>query len=334
MAKKRSKSTYVIAGIVGVFAILGIMLYVASDSNLVTNLAYAPGDKIDPIDNVISDTAITADDSNVSYGKNSEPLQRYDMYLPDNPNGNIMVHVHGGSWWWGDKQDQLNVDRAEVFSGKASGRNAINADEHYAVAVINYRLQSATLQQQADDVALAVKHVLETYGSRYGTSQIILSGGSAGGHLAALVATDESHLQNQGLSFANIKGVALLDAPALDLDLIRDSYKSFYHDVLEFAFGPLPQGEGTEYMNWIINSPKYHADSAQNLPPILGLYSNWNAPIKNTTFSLLDASNNDKDLSIISWLWHEGTIIASHEKGRIRDGNRRSDGVIDWMENL
>jgi acetyl esterase/lipase len=111
----------------------------------------------------------------------------------------VVVLVHGGVWMYGDK------DSWGLYSaiGKFLARNGI-------VAVLpNYRLAPWVKHpEHAKDVARAVAWTRKNCG-KYGgqADQLFLAGHSAGGHLAALIATDESYLKAEGLKRADLKGV-------------------------------------------------------------------------------------------------------------------------------
>lgn len=118
---------------------------------------------------------------NVAYG--SDPLQKFDVYLP--PNRNVattrtIIMIHGGGWTSGDKSDfTVYVDTLK--------RRLPN----YAIFNLNYRLVTATTNKfptQELDVKSAVEYIYSKR-SEYGISnQFALLGASAGAHLALLQA--------------------------------------------------------------------------------------------------------------------------------------------------
>jgi acetyl esterase/lipase len=128
---------------------------------------------------------------------------RLDLYLPkDRKDFPVLFFIHGGAWVHGDK-DQF---------GLYSGLGRFYASQGIGVVVTNYRLSpSVKHPEHIKDVARAfawtVKNI-EKYGGR--TDQIFVSGHSAGGHLAALLATDETYLRAEGCGVKNIKGVVAL----------------------------------------------------------------------------------------------------------------------------
>jgi acetyl esterase/lipase len=141
--------------------------------------------------------------TDVTYFKGKEADQakhRLDLYLPkgkkDFP---VLVFVHGGAWRIGDKGN-FGMYRA---IGKCFARHGIG------VVVPNYRLSPkykhpAHVRDLARALAWTVKNIKQ-YGGR--PDQIFLSGHSAGGHLVALLATDDSYLKAEGLTLKAIKGV-------------------------------------------------------------------------------------------------------------------------------
>jgi acetyl esterase/lipase len=130
----------------------------------------------------------------------SKDKNKLDLYLPrgckDFP---VLFFVHGGAWSFGDK-NQLGMYSA---LGLSMARQGIG------VVVINYRLSPGVQHpEHIKDVAKAFAWThknIQKYGGR--PDQIFACGHSAGGHLVALLASDESYLKNEGLNLQAIKGV-------------------------------------------------------------------------------------------------------------------------------
>ena len=92
-----------------------------------------------------------------------------------------LIHVHGGSWMHGRKERQAKPLTWHL------------AQEGWVVVSINYRLSpKATFPDHVDDVKAAVAWVRDHTPTSWATDPdfIVLTGGSAGGHLAALAALD------------------------------------------------------------------------------------------------------------------------------------------------
>jgi acetyl esterase/lipase len=126
---------------------------------------------------------------------------KLDLYLPkDQKDFPVLFFVHGGAWQRGDKDQYLGL------YGKL-GKSF--ASQGVGTVVINYRL-SPTVQhpEHVKDVARAFAWTYKNI-ARYGgrPDQIFVFGHSAGGHLVALLATDDAYLKALGLGADAIKGV-------------------------------------------------------------------------------------------------------------------------------
>jgi len=191
----------------------------------------------------------------ISYG--TAALQRLDIWRAKGTKGPapLIVFVHGGGWKRGSKDNATGRFKAEHFP-----------QQGYAFASIDYRLvPAATVEQQAADVAAAVKALVDR-ANMLGIDRrrIVLMGHSAGAHLVALVGTDERYLQGAGLSFADISGVIPIDGAAYDV-------------VAQMKDGPpimkktYVQAFGTDPARQMALSPTQQA-AAPNAPDFLLLY--------------------------------------------------------------
>ncbi len=134
-------------------------------------------------------------------GPQAHPLKhRLDLYIPqgkkDYP---VAVVVHGGAWILGDNRC------CGLYSsvGEALARQGIGA------VLPNYRLSPGVKHpEHAKDVARAVAWTKNNIAKQGGDPRrLYLVGHSAGGHLVALLATDESYLRAEGCTIDDIKGV-------------------------------------------------------------------------------------------------------------------------------
>ncbi len=141
---------------------------------------------------------------------------RLDLYYPkDVKNYPVVVLVHGGAWIMGDNR----------CCGLYSAVGEFLASRGIGAVLPNYRLSPAVKHPaHVQDVARALAWTranIAAYGGR--PDQIFLAGHSAGGHLVALLATDESYLKAEGLRTTDIKGVIALSGvyriPAGSLDV-------------------------------------------------------------------------------------------------------------------
>lgn len=115
----------------------------------------------------------------LSYLPDGHPMHTLNLYRPEGAPGPFptVVDIHGGGWMYGDRK--LNRNYCMALSAQG-----------YAVMGMSYRLlPHVTLAGQVQDV-FASLHWLEEHGAEHGfdLSRLLLTGDSAGGHLAGLVA--------------------------------------------------------------------------------------------------------------------------------------------------
>ena len=130
----------------------------------------------------------------IPYAKASR-AQKLDIYLPDTGNGPfpVIVSIHGGAFKGGDKADN---QLTPMLEGLRRG---------YAVVSINYRLSSeAIFPAQIYDVKAAVRWIkanARLY--KFNPDKIAAWGGSAGGHLSALLGTSGGVQELEDLTMGN-----------------------------------------------------------------------------------------------------------------------------------
>lgn len=197
---------------------------------------------------------------NVRYGQmpGVDPnLLSLDVYSPGTPGKHpVMVMIHGGGWRNGDKAHAgVGIEKARFFVPLGC-----------VYVSINYRLSPAVMHpEHVKDVAKALawvnKHISEYEGDN---SRVYLMGHSAGAHLAALVATDESRLAAEGASPKMLSGVILLDGAGYNIPggarepVVQPMYAS--------AFGPDPKVQKDA-------SPITHIAAGKGIPPFLILHT-------------------------------------------------------------
>ena len=124
----------------------------------------------------------------LEYGKASGRAMRLDLYLPESGDKPLplIIWIHGGAWLAGSKDDP-----SPALRFTANG---------YAVAHVGYRLsQEAKFPAQIHDCKAAVRW-LRANAAKYklDPNKFIAWGGSAGGHLVALLGTSGGVAELEG----------------------------------------------------------------------------------------------------------------------------------------
>lgn len=113
----------------------------------------------------------------LAYAAGGHERQKLDLYLPkEGDRLPLIINVHGGAWMEGSKEWGMPLEYLE---------------RGYAVASINYRLsQHAIFPAQIEDCKAAVRW-LRAHAAEYrlDPNRFAAWGGSAGGHLAAMLGT-------------------------------------------------------------------------------------------------------------------------------------------------
>ena len=236
---------------------------------------------------------------------------RLDVYSPkkvDKPK-KVLVFIHGGNWVHGKKS-------IYKFFGKGFAKKGI------VTVIINYRLsENVTYDSLTINSAMAVKWVKQNIGQYNGdTNSIFVSGHSAGGHLAALIATDDSYFNK--LNIRNpIKGTILIDAFGLDMYTYLSTNKSDYSKRYYSLFSQDPE-------IWKKGSPIFHLH--KGMPPFLMFVGTKTVPviIEGTTDFLkaLQPYQPGAPLVIVKGKRHVGMIFQF-----LNRHNKAYKEIIDFM---
>ena len=201
----------------------------------------------------------------ITYATVGDKALQLDLYMPDLPGQNkppLVVWIHGGAWRQGSK------DRCPI---------AYLAAEGFAVASIQYRLTGeAIFPAQAHDAKAAIRW-LRANAARlgYDASNIAVAGGSAGGHLAALVGTSGDVKPLEGDVGGNLDQSSRVQA-VIDFYGPTDLYYNATQDKdrVDVADGPLWQflgGKPSERLDAAkLASPVHHVSGDD--PPLLILH--------------------------------------------------------------
>jgi len=150
-----------------------------------------------------------------------------DVYIPSTTDADalfpVLIFIHGGTWISGNKEMYAIL-------------GAHFAEKGVLTVIINYRLGDiVTVDRMAEDCAAATEWVyrnIEKY--RGDKNRIYLSGHSAGGHLASLVALDRAY--HPTVPEEAIKGCILIDAFGLNISRFIREHGTFYIQYIEKIF--------------------------------------------------------------------------------------------------
>ena len=193
-------------------------------------------------------------------------LLSLDLYVPEGEAEKrpVLIMIHGGGWRGGDKASPVIVG--------AKMRHFVGAG--YVYASINYRLSPREpggegvqhpvhVRDCARAIAWIHDHVADYGGD---PDQLHLMGHSAGGHLAALVATNGRFLEESGKDRSILKTNVLLDPAAIDIPGYLESVDGGGMTRLyESAFGTNPEDH-------LDASPRQHIAPEKAIPPTLLFY--------------------------------------------------------------
>jgi acetyl esterase/lipase len=198
-----------------------------------------------------SDQALVAQTLlNISYG--SDAAQQMDLYLPAGRSADstkLIVLVHGGAWFAGDKSDFTSF--VPTLQQRLAG---------YAIANINYRLATNTANHfpaQENDMRAVIDFLRQKGGEYHISQKIVLLGASSGGHLAAL--------QAYKYDDPKIKAVVDFYGPANMVDLYNSVTDPLVKSYIQNLMGGTPAANPALYQQ---SSPVNFVD-AQSPPTII-----------------------------------------------------------------
>ncbi len=175
----------------------------------------------------------------------------------------VLVFVHGGGWVEGDK------------SNIALNKNMVNSflDSGYVVAAVNFRLiekkrnSKVKYADMAQDIAGSIKWLSQNVQDYGGDPQFfVLLGHSSGAHMAALLGTDASYLEDQELSLDIIRGVITFDIHVYD---IPGALKAMKGTAFDKRIERLEQYFGDTEKEQKKASPAYFVNNGSNIPFLL-----------------------------------------------------------------
>jgi len=163
----------------------------------------------------------------IAYTDSADDSRRLDIYAPADGKGRrVVVWLHGGGWRRGDKAAVQQKPQAFV-------------DKGFVFVSVNYRfVPQVTVKEMTGDIAKAVKWVHD-HAKEYGGSPdtIVVAGHSAGAHLSALVCTDGSYLEAEGMALSAIKGCIPVDTAVYDIQKQLEGVGPLRAGLYTTAFG-------------------------------------------------------------------------------------------------
>lgn len=172
---------------------------------------------------------------NIEYRRVDGERLRLDAYLPVTQRAHpAVVFIHGGGWRSGDKASFAPGEQAFAAVGRRF------ADAGIAAFSVNYRF--APFPAALTDVTAAV-HWLRSHAARFGVrpSKIAVFGASAGGNLAALVATSGRGARTTGARvLAGVSWSGPMDLARFDRELRPGSSHPFVEEYIGCAPASCP----------------------------------------------------------------------------------------------
>lgn len=182
----------------------------------------------------------------------TNPKHRLDIHAPADAKGAPVVHfVHGGYWIAGDK------DYYRALTGLYGSIGQALAARGIVTVVQSYRLvPDGTIDDLLDDVVTALRWT-EDHAAEHGgdPARLFLMGHSAGGHVAALLGSDDTQLAKRGMNPDHLRGAIPLSAIWDIADMQKTQDAAFNEKVTYRVFGRDPA-------RWTAYSPQTHLDRA------------------------------------------------------------------------
>ena len=132
----------------------------------------------------------------IAYGPHAR--EKIDVFQPAEPKGPLFAFIHGGYWKQRSREEFAWMAPAFTDAGVAFASIGYPLCPEVGIGDIVDSIQQALLHLNANAAALG-----------FDAKQIHVAGHSAGGHLVALLSTDEQYLKAEGRSISEIRGVVV-----------------------------------------------------------------------------------------------------------------------------
>lgn len=253
----------------------------------------------------------------IAYGRDAKQALNYWPAKGVRGSAPLIVFVHGGGWSKGSKDNATGQWKVAHYPAQG-----------YAFASIDYRLvPDATVEQQAGDVAAAVKALIDrAQALGIDRRRIVLMGHSAGAHLVALVGTDERYLRAAGLSSADLAGVIALDGAGYDVVAQMGAGGPRLQQTYSQAFGSDPKRQAAL-------SPMNHV-AAPNAARFLVLYVDRAASARQSP-ALGEALRRAGTATQVDSVAGRGLMGHMEINRRMGDPGYAATGIVDrWLAGI
>jgi acetyl esterase/lipase len=165
------------------------------------------------------------------------PEKQLNVFAPrKEQNAPVLIFIHGGSWESGNKEIY------DFLGGRLARRSVV-------AVIIDYPLapdyQVPAMEKAVVQAVNWTKKNIQTYGGN--PEEIYVSGHSAGGHLAGLLATKEIYFEDSA-SANPLKGAILIDPAGLDMYwFLQETVKT---------------GDGRKYLKSFTDDPEVWKDTS------------------------------------------------------------------------
>ncbi|MCB1120164.1 MAG: alpha/beta hydrolase [Verrucomicrobiae bacterium] len=245
---------------------------------------------------LVTTTFATEKLADIEYAQAGDISLKLDLYLPDGgKEPKLVVWVHGGAWRRGSK-DSVPITPL--------------IEKGYAIASVEYRLTPVSpFPANVHDIKAAIRF-LRAHAEKYGyqKDRFIISGSSAGGHLAALVGVSNRQRDLEGnlgdyLSESSDIGAIVDFYGASNLTSILSQSTphglSVREPALNLLLGNSP--DKVPDLAWLA-SPVFHVDSGD--PPLLLIHGDQDPQMPINQAHELHGKYQEFDLPVVFEVVH------------------------------
>jgi len=177
----------------------------------------------------------------------------------------------------------------------------------------------------AKDVAKAIAWIYYNISDFNGDPQnIFLMGYSAGAHLAALIATNESYLEEEGIGLGILKGIILLESAYYDIPK-RVTSEPYNRTTHQMVFGNDPE-------LWYDASPINYIAKNKKIPPFLIVHTELNERHHYQALALKNTLQNSDIYTQIYYAKDNDHMSLNNDLGKPEDNTTRI--IIQFLNKI